>query len=244
MLNLRKSLTKFSKLALAAVIAVPALAAGLPALAATNDIDSSAKVEFTMGDPIVKPVDPTDPKKDDPNPGPTPGPGPNPINGMAINKIEDLDFGTNKISASNEEYDALNTKTRMPHVQITDVRGLGQGWKLSLKASEFSDGTNIVKGIRFLFKNGDAINNQGSTQDAPELTSATSTVEIATGGVSMLMASTKDPSKDGVGTWVLRWQEVAGASKNENVKLYVPSGSVKKAGSYTSTLTWTLEDTI
>lgn len=257
-MNLRKSLVRASKLALVAVVAVPAMAMSMPALAATTSEGSVELKASTKGVTPVNPVDPTDPT-DPTDPGGDIDPV-DPVPGLNFIYVSNFDFGQNDIDTSAEMklYDG-KVGVNSANVQVLDARGAGSGWKLSADMSDFTDGTNnSLDGSYITLKSGlskqDPNNSYGS---APSLTTAASTV-LSAGGSSVDIASATRGNAQGLsllvwqdgtvgeGTDTTRtWDGTAQAveKRNNNVELTIPRGAAT-AGSHKTTITWTLADII
>lgn len=110
----------------------------ISAKAATPGI-SNSKIDFLAGDEVITPpVNPKDPG----NPVlPTPidptdpdNKGTNQKGPLSVDYVSNLKFGKQKISGKTISYKALNAD---PFVQVTDLRGAGDGWSLSAKNEQF-----------------------------------------------------------------------------------------------------------
>lgn len=266
MLNLRKSLTRFSKLALAAVIAVPALAVTMPALAAPGDGTSKGKIEFTNDTTNIKPVnpvDPTDPKNPPTDPGVI---DPIPVEkGLAMIYIPNLDFGKNDIQDSDMEYFETHLGTDTADVQVADFRAAAAGkkWVLSAKMSKFqttaSTPVDTLNGAVLSLDGGTVAGAQGAGGLATDIT-VTNNATITSGAASATKLAEAD--EDVSGLWVLRWMDGANGEgsdktifdavkyapqksgtekRNGKVKLKVFRGTAT-GGEATSTITWTLSN--
>ncbi len=112
--------------------------------AATQSLESNAVVNFIENTTPTKPVDP-----ENPNPGKPVGPidptkpgGPNPgtQGPLSIDFASSLQFGTSKITTTDEVYSAYAQEVvsdgvssfRPQYVQVTDNRGTDAGWKLTV----------------------------------------------------------------------------------------------------------------
>ena len=183
----------------------------------------------------VSPVDPTDPA------GPPTGTG----GSLSLDFASSMQFGNQAISTKNETYYALpqeytdfdGTKKKGPnYVQVTDVRGTGAGWQLSVKQNgqfQTSEAQKLV-GAELRFKNGGMISNLSSTY-APG-GNETIVMPLDT-EINVVNAS----SEQGIGTWLYRFgsDEASGGS---SVQLTVPGSSVKYAKKYQTSLTWSLKN--
>lgn len=198
---------------------------------------SDNKISFTPGDLIVSPpVNPLDPENPNPtlpidpvdpgNPG-TGQPGP-----LSVDYVSNLKFGVNKISGKNINYKVLNPN---PFVQVTDLRGDGDGWTLSAKMSLFtSSKQQVLKGATLNMKN--SVVKAGSTGNV-SLAPVKSDV-VFDNLESKVVLSAKN--KSGRGTWLNVWSGTDQA--NEAIQLNVLAGTPEANTEYSSTITWELED--
>lgn len=203
---------------------------------------SGGETEIKPLDPLlpdptkpVVPVDPTDPT------GPPVGTG----GSLSVDFTSGFQFGSQSISTKNEIYYAIpqeyttfnGTKKKGPnYVQVTDIRGTGVGWQLSVKqngqfqTAELQD----LKGAKLFFKNGEMISNISSdyrpiAKESFEL-SLDAEVDVVTAN-----------NEKGVGTWLYRFgSDVSTGEKS--IRLKVPGNSVKYAKKYQTSLTWSLKD--
>lgn len=198
---------------------------------------SENKINFIAGEDIITPpVDPTDPEKPvDPEKPIDPTDPENPGTGeegpLSIDYISNLKFGEHQISGKNIAYKALNQN---PFVQVTDVRGAGDGWSLSAKMTEFTNDDKVLKGATLSMK--DSVVKAGSTSNisAPPVKSDV----VFTNQESQLIMNAKD--KAGRGTWLNVWSGTDQA--NEAIQLNVIAGTPEVDTEYTSSITWELED--
>ncbi|MDR3240574.1 MAG: WxL domain-containing protein [Lactobacillaceae bacterium] len=204
---------------------------------------SNASVTFTPNTDPTKPVDPTDPNKpfvpnQPSNPG-TAGP-------LSIDFASSLDFGTQKITSTNETYyaaltsgiDASGAPKDVPnYVQVTDNTGEDLGWSLNVtQMDDFLNGANILNGAQISFTNGNALTATGSNAGVP--TAATSFI-LKKGAATVV---TTAQANEGQGTWVTRYGNDA-TSGATAIALDVPGAATKRVGAYTTTLQWNLSQT-
>ncbi|MBC1501308.1 WxL domain-containing protein [Listeria weihenstephanensis] len=219
----------FTKSLLIGTLAIGTLF-GTSTLVHADSATSTGKVILESDDSAVSPLDPTNPD----NPVPTtPDPtdsdnsGTGNTGALTIDFLSNVDFGEQKISNSTETYKAKNAN---PYVQVTDKRGTGAGWTLTATASNFSDGAKVLKGAQMSLNNGQVRTRADNQSAAPVVADVT-----LNGATQTIFSASEDA---GMGTWLDVYAGTDGA--NENVTLRVPSGNL--AGEYTSTITWTLED--
>lgn len=190
-----------------------------------------------LPDPL-KPVVPIDPTNPDGPPNGTGG-------SLSFDFASSFQFGNQAISTKDETYYALpqeytafdGTKKKGPnYVQVTDVRGTGSGWKLSVKQNGQFQTAEAQKldGAELWFKNGEMISNLSDSY-APL---AKELIEMPLDSdINVVTAN----NEQGIGTWLYRFgsDETSGG---RSVQLNVPGSSVKYAKKYQTTLTWSLKD--
>ena len=186
---------------------------------------SENKINFTAGEgvvtPPVDPIDPTDP--DNPGTGQT-GP-------LSIDYVSNIKFGEHKITGRDIAYKAKNAN---PFVQVTDLRGAGEGWHLSAKMSEFKSGNKVLRGATLAFKDG--IVKAGSSSNISLAPTKSDVLFDNTDSKPFMNAM----NKGGRGTWLTVWSGTDQA--NEAVQLNVVAGTPEANTEYTSSITWSLED--
>jgi hypothetical protein len=184
--------------------------------------------------PVI-PIDPTDPA------GPPVGTG----DSLSLDFASSFQFGSQAISTKDEMYTALpqeyndfaGVKKKGPnYVQITDVRGTGAGWQLSVKQNgQFQTAqSQELKGAKLTFKNGEMISNLSNAY-APL---ANGTFELPLDTEVDVVTAANDK---GIGTWLYRFgsDQSTGSS---SIQLTVPGSSVKYAKKYQTSLTWSLKN--
>ena len=152
---------------------------------------------------------------------------------VMIDDVPDFNFGIQNISATTEIYPDIS---ETPYVQITDLRGSGAGWHLSIEATAFkADGDKQLKGAILRIKEIKVGGSDGNISDPP--TTMEKVIEFGEGeddGVEQVILNAVENA--GSGEWLGNFYD---ESKNF-VELEVPAGN--KIGEYTSTLTWTLTE--
>lgn len=176
---------------------------------------SQATVEITPGDTTtpVDPIDPTDPPTGQ-------------IGNLTIDHVSSLDFGSFQLQSGAITLTANQNSDKDPNVQVTDKRGTGDGWALTVaQTQEFKSAEgHTLAGAKLTLPAGNLLTNNVNNKDnAP---STKSVVVNAEPNVVMVAANGQ-----GLGTW-------ADQFARENTTLEIPSGNY--AGSYESELTWTL----
>ena len=208
-----------------------------PSLSAEGSAESQATVEFTAPTEPVAPVNPEDPTQPNPDAGDagniTGQEGP-----LSLDYVSHLDFGNQIISTSQEVYEAT---TDLPYIQVSDLRGTGEGWEVIAQVSHFNnEGIDSLPGSSIQLNNGNAVST--STTDGPVINPS---INLVTGRdpVNVVTAAPKEDGStvstaQGLGTWVMRWLGESEGT-NEKVTLTVP-GSTASVGNHTATITWTL----
>lgn len=176
---------------------------------------SQATVEIMPGDTTtpVDPIDPTDPPTGQ-------------IGNLTIDHVSSLDFGSFQLQSGAITLTANQNSDKDPNVQVTDKRGTGDGWTLTVaQTQEFKSAEgHTLAGAKLTLPAGNLLTNNVNNKDnAP---STKSVVVNAEPNVVMVAANGQ-----GLGTW-------ADQFARENTTLEIPSGNY--AGSYESELTWTL----
>lgn len=254
---LSNSKLKNSVLVTLSVLGV-SVAAAVPAYADGGSYTTKANINFTPSTDHVSPVNPDNPDNnnpvkpvtpngDDVTPG-TEGP-------LSLDYVSDFDFGSQKISSKNQTYFAKaqgykdSTTNSVLYAQVTDSRGTGAGWTLSVaQPAQFTNGGKELKGAQIGISNLSAVTQADS--DAGSATSGNNfTLVPGTGDQTVMSAK----ANTGQGTWVARMgnadnlvtekgDDDAQRTVDNAVSLSVPGASNKLAGQYTTTLNWTLSD--
>ena len=197
---------------------------------------SENKINFTAGEGVVTPpVDPTNPDNPDvPNPvdpSDPDNPGTGQTGPLSIDYVSNIRFGEHKIAGKDITYKAKNAN---PFVQVTDLRGAGEGWHLSAKISEFKSGNKVLRGAKLSFKEG--VVKAGSKSNV-SLAPTKSDVVFDNTEIKPFMNAI---NKGGRGTWLTVWSGTDQA--NEAIQLNVVAGTPEANTEYTSSITWSLED--
>ena len=214
---------KKTKTILAGIIAAGVALSALGSTISAAPITSGAEFELTAPE-VTDPVDPIE-EGDGIETGQS-GP-------LSIDYIPNFSFESAEVSA--EAFTVADTSDK-PNVQITDVRGTGEGWNLKLAATPFktNDGKTL-SGAILRVKEIDVQNPNSSVSAAP--VAASVVFEFGQGEGTGVEHSILTAAKDsGMGTWLGRFYTGA----TNHVELEVPAGAY--VGEYTATLTWTLEN--
>lgn len=212
---------RFKPLAIAILVY---LSFPVTATATADGQQSTATITFEANNNITPPVNPD-------NPGEGSGEsGTDMLGPLSIDYISELAFGEGlSISSLQQIY---NTTTVKPHIQVTDNRGTGAGWKVTAKMGSFrKDGADTLNGSYITLLNGSPISVNMTL--APPV--AEQSVVLRTDNVSAPVISAQAGA--GMGTWVNRWYPATG--DNTYVTLTVPGGTAT-TGAHTATITWEL----
>lgn len=154
--------------------------------------------------------------------------------GLELKTPEIINFEDVVIKSEKETYyTGFNSNGETDgNVRVSDLRGTAQGWNVKVKATQFANGSahqlpkgslaiNGVKGIVAL---------DGTTNNMP--TSELSETDILDDGDVLIANANKE---HGLGVYDIQF--------NDDVLGLTVDAKTAKTGSYTSTLTWTLEST-
>ncbi|MBP1039455.1 WxL domain-containing protein [Vagococcus sp. BWB3-3] len=222
---------------------------GPAALAATtSQADSKADIEFLENDGPTNPKDPLEPKEDEDwepededeitgNKGP-----------LSIDYISNLHFGKVKMSGNVSSFFAENTVnkdtvTKRPNfVQVSDHRGSGAGWTLTVQQDTpfaVADGSAKIEATTLSLLNGyvNSVNNTGV--DVRPVASQSIVIKPGAGAVKVSGAA-GDGTK-GMGSWTTAFGDTDEKGL-ESVKLTIPANTKINKAAYSTTLSWTLTD--
>lgn len=182
---------------------------------------STANFELQAGDSTVTPevIDPELPPSLG-NKGP-----------LSLDAVSSFNFPTKKLGAeSKAPLEATPVTGTKLGLQVTDERGEDLGWNLKVSATPFktADDKLELKGAVMTIPEGSLTTKEGVD---PLLTPTAFKVALSPTPTSIMKASTTQ----GRSTWVNSFE-----GKGEKVTLAVPSGN--KVATYSSTITWSLED--
>lgn len=258
---------KLEKIIVGLLVASPVSLGAADALAAqVATKNSDAIIQFAPDGNTELPKDPNKPDDevethnpetgDKETPSGTPGP-------LSIDYASSFYFGTQKITLEDKNYYAkgqtvtkgsgVDAKTIVVpnYVQVTDKRGTGSGWNLTVKQNGQFKSTTVktgteLTGAQLTFSNGNL-----STVSTDAEPGSKGTIELLdpTAGAAQTVVNAIDGS--GQGQWLYEFGkgDVNGATAEailgtggESVKLFVPGSANALADRYHTTLTWTLND--
>ena len=209
-------------------------------------LKSKSTVSFEEDNSLTDPLDPTNPDEKNPitpldpedhEPG-TNGP-------LSIDYVSNIRFGLKKASGKNETYlaqldevkDSNGTDLEVPNfVQITDKRGVWNGWHLTVtQEKQFYNETakKSLDGAQMTLMN--AVPNSKDGAEAPTVKNPIALDP----GVAQDVANAEESK--GSGTWAVRFGQDNDEAK-QSISLEVPSTTTKAQGEYATTLTWKLTD--
>lgn len=214
---------------------------------AVGSLTSNADISFTQDTAVTSPVNPTDPTAPvSPNPGDPHQPGTG--GPLSLDYVSNFHFGTKTIQTTDATYyaqldqvqNASSTLISVPnYAQVTDKRGLNQGWKLTVKQNgQFKTTTATPSTLTNASMSLVAATPNSTQLIALAPVSAPVTLD-PTGAAASTVATAAIAT--GQGTWTLAFGSGAGAA--QGVKLTVPNATAKvTTDQYKTTLTWTLND--
>lgn len=255
---------KTNKITSALLVSTLALTVvGASALAATpeeieKDLNKSNTMQVEIGTKDV--IDP-DPDPDEPNIDK-----PDPIYGqIGISQVSPLYFADVKLDGklstvpaqiytrnddnSSAPYKGVvkedafpSSKERVPSIQVLDARGTGEGWSVSVKASELKSGSDALKGSYLTYTKPSIKSTKDNTDKAIFPIGLNEKTSVTTGGDSVEIL--KADANKGMGTYYFRYSPskfvIDGATTEAApIKLHVPASA--KKGNYTGTVTYTMK---
>lgn len=201
--------------------------------------DSTGEITFSAntggGDPS-DPIDPSKPKPD-PKPDPTPETG-----SLILRVVPKFDFGTQIVDQAGKTY--TDKETKNTYLEVRDNRDAGtNGWKVTASRTEFKLGSKELSGSTLslpagVVRNSIASGTQGNTTTAdavPESSIVSSAGSIPLTGSSLTVLETK--IKDDLVGKGNTTSNIIEAGKR--AELTVAPGTAS-AGTFTSTITWTV----
>jgi hypothetical protein len=122
---------------------------------------------------------------------------------------------------------------------VTDNRGTGAGWEVTVQAPKLQtpsgktlDGGNIV------IDQAQNLNGNGSVSLPPTVSQSVTADTADTNGnpVPVVIAGAQADQHQGMGTWAINWED-------NQIHLKINPGEAYSGETYTTTITWTLNDT-
>ncbi|RKQ31519.1 WxL domain-containing protein [Oceanobacillus halophilus] len=200
--------------------------------------DSKASISFiedTDSNDILDPTDPDEPyEPGEGDDGKTDNSGP-----LSIDYVPKLDFGKQTISLIDKTY---HTKNVEPFIQVTDKRGEATGWTVTVSATPFESDDDQLEGAKIKFQNATIVTHTNYVDYGAPIPINNGDIELTTDNVTKPVVYAEEGK--GRGSWLTRWfpTDESPENLNDSVSLTVIGGTAKDE-MYTSTLTWTLENT-
>lgn len=208
---------------------------------ADSGITAESDIRFTVGGGYVPALDPDNPDKllEDKTGILETTASTSPalaIDAVPLLRFANADGSPFPVTLTGERIYPLYRPSR-PFIQVSDLRGAGGGWRLAVRADQFSiQGAPGLEGAEIRFLNGDAV----SSNTALRKPAVNDTVRVLCGETSTAVTICDTLGSDtGMGAWTIRWYAGAG-----DICLYLPTGCRMKMGEYTTTLHWELIDSI
>lgn len=230
-------------------LASTALLVGVSFSAATvfadegGSLNTDGTITFEQGkapEP-VNPVNPVEPITPDNPVGPI-------GEGLTLDYVSTLDFGTKKISTTTQTYYATADKGKNSkgeeisypnYVQVSDLRGTKAGWNLSVKQNaQFTAGTDELTGAKLTFSNAELVTG-AKEADSYKPTATAGASFTLTPGTELPLINSENGK--GMGTWVYRFGDAT--KQAASIGLEVPGTTLQLAKAYSTTLTWQLNNT-
>lgn len=165
-----------------------------------------------------KPVDPSDPSA-----------------GTSVLIPTDLNFGSTAISYTEDanlkatEDGNQSSKVTTGAVRIEDMRGTNAGWVVKVNQTQFQNGTNELTGAELSLTTGQATNIGGTMPTGGKIDKKVT----LTPGTEIELFKANANEGNGISELPLN-----------QFDLIVPAVAAKTAGQYTTTITWTVSETI
>lgn len=213
----------------------------VPQSVLAQDVTGDASTRFKANEAIQTPKDPEDDEEIVPIYPPTAGP-------LSINYASSVNFGKQEVSGSERTFYAASdtviktqtgeTRQTPNFVQVTDLRGTGAGWTLSVRQNGplTNDNNVTISGARLSIS---AISVKPQHGEAEMVTEMNEQTLDENGNKQAILTS---PEGSGMGTWNVYLGSENDATKA--IKLVVPKNQPKEKGNYTTSLTWLLEDVL
>lgn len=214
-------LSKYSLVSLGVLMSISIFGSQSVEAAEASTASSKANFELEAGDSETIPgiIDP-EIKPPTNNKGP-----------LSLDAVSSFNFATKKLGTeSKAPLEATAVEGTKFGLQVTDSRGQDLGWNLKVSATPFqiTDKTLTLKGAVMTIPEGELTTLEGVD---PLLTPSAFKVDLSETATSIMSATTAQ----GRSSWSNAFE-----GKGEKVTLAVPSGN--KVASYSSTITWSLED--
>ncbi|EGO9490487.1 WxL domain-containing protein [Enterococcus faecalis] len=182
---------------------------------------TNGQVTFNGGSITIDPDKPTDPS--------------DPSAGTILLLPTTLNFGSTAISYNADTNLKATTDGNQSSpvttgaIRIEDMRGTNAGWVVKVNQTQFKNGTNELTGAEISITTGQATNVGGTIPTGGEINKKTT----LTPGTEMELFKANTTEGNGISELPLN-----------QFDLMVPAATAKTAGQYTTTITWTVSETI
>ncbi|EOV3185280.1 WxL domain-containing protein [Enterococcus faecalis] len=195
----------------------------------TTDATATIVAGDDNQDPTPPIVDPTDPDDETGQQGP-----------LTLDYASHFEFGEIKLSNQAIEKTPVNKiedgnggeVAPTFGAQVTDTRGTGAGWNLTVGLSAFkgtTDTTHELRGAQLELPAGTAVSSDETAEETTKPTTQAVTLDAGASAQSLFTAG----ENQGMGSWFDKLSA-------DQIKLKAPSAQY--ADSYKATLTWSLQD--
>lgn len=147
----------------------------------------------------------------------------------------DLNFGSTAISYNADTHlkatadGNQSAKETTGAIRIDDMRGTNAGWVVKVNQTQLKNGTNELTGAEFSLTTGQATNVGGTIPTGGEINKKVT----LTPGTEMELFKANKGEGNGISKLPLN-----------QFDLMIPAATAKTAGQYTTTITWTVSETI
>ena len=205
---------------------------------ADQNVNSETDVMFKANNSVIPPVDPEGEGGIVPTHPATTGP-------LSINYGSNVAFGSRKKTRRTQTFYANDDVIKkvsgeeevIPNfVQVTDLRGTGSGWRLSVRQnSPFTNAKGESLKAQMTLAAVSVASPYGTANQPEGLASQ----ELVPGSLHEIV---KAEAGTGLGTWNIYLGNLKDDS--QNISLTVPNNQPKVKGKYSTTLTWFLQDVL
>lgn len=146
-------------------------------------------------------------------------------------------FGEQTLSSQGQDY-TLNAGTN-PTVTVTDNRGTGAGWEVTVQANKLhTDSNKKLEGGNLLIEHSQNVNGNGSVAVKPDVAADSvyaDGFDLDGNPIPVKIVSAKSDNHQGMGQWDVSWND-------SQIHLKVAPGEAYSQ-TYTTDIVWTLYNT-